>query len=203
MSPEISSQGVDVHSEIAAQRAVADKILGQLHLLDPNALVAGGAPRDWYLRRIATDIDVFIHFPRQMQGQGAFGKTLGRLTGTQWVSLSRHDDSSEYEMNPGVEDVYESYVEGFKIQVIRLNHHAQLASAQFPLSLSQVTYTAGWGIYANRNFELSVKHKAIFKILPDYDDSHKYIAKIRKQFPEYEYFSSKEKFYEAVALRSL
>jgi hypothetical protein len=189
--------------EIVEQKKVADRLLGQLDILDPSVIVAGGAPRDWYLERIATDIDIFINFPRGLQGQGIFGKTLGRLTGTQWVSLSAVNDNSEYEMNAGVEDVYQSDVEGFKVQVIRLNHCAPLVTAAFPLSLSQVLYTTKGGINTSRNFELSVRHKALFKVQPHYDDQHKYIAKIRKQFPEYEYFSSKEKFYEAVAPRSL
>ena len=45
---------------IEQQKLVADKVLNQLYLICPEAIVAGGAPRDWYLGKPANDIDVYF-----------------------------------------------------------------------------------------------------------------------------------------------
>jgi tRNA nucleotidyltransferase/poly(A) polymerase len=45
---------------IDLQKIVADDVLEKLFSIDPHAIVAGGAPRDWFMGNLASDIDVFF-----------------------------------------------------------------------------------------------------------------------------------------------
>jgi tRNA nucleotidyltransferase/poly(A) polymerase len=49
---------------IAWQQSVADALLARLEAIDPHCIIAGGAPRDWYLGRQAKDLDVYLYIPR-------------------------------------------------------------------------------------------------------------------------------------------
>lgn len=48
---------------IAEQQGIADEILVLLTRLDPNVVIAGGAPRDWMLGNLAADLDIYIYIP--------------------------------------------------------------------------------------------------------------------------------------------
>lgn len=48
---------------IEKQKAIADEVLGCLETLCPHTILAGGAPRDWYLGNPANDLDIYIHLP--------------------------------------------------------------------------------------------------------------------------------------------
>jgi len=45
--------------EITNEKKLAQGVLAKLHVIDPDACVAGGAPRDWELNNTCNDIDIF------------------------------------------------------------------------------------------------------------------------------------------------
>lgn len=47
--------------DIQAQRILADNILDKLKVISPYAILAGGAPRDWYLLTQANDLDFYLY----------------------------------------------------------------------------------------------------------------------------------------------
>lgn len=61
-------QNLEVHRD---QRELAETILRAVRHIDRHAIIAGGAPRDWYLGMRANDIDIFIN-------SGVFN-SLGRV----------------------------------------------------------------------------------------------------------------------------
>jgi len=48
-------------SLIEQQRQSANAVLDKLRCLDSRAIIAGGAPRDWYFSKLANDIDIFYY----------------------------------------------------------------------------------------------------------------------------------------------
>jgi hypothetical protein len=46
---------------IQEQRVLADSILDKLKVISPYAILAGGAPRDWYLETQANDLDFYLY----------------------------------------------------------------------------------------------------------------------------------------------
>lgn len=58
-SPDFSKYSYDdfrIHS-------VAMDVFNQLKRIDPNTILAGGAPRDWYFGTIPSDYDIYIKVP--------------------------------------------------------------------------------------------------------------------------------------------
>lgn len=57
----------DTRRTIKKQKAVAKMVLEQLAFLDDNAIVAGGAPRNWEQGKAAVDIDVYFYIDPSRQ----------------------------------------------------------------------------------------------------------------------------------------
>ena len=45
---------------IDQQKLTADGILGILEQFNPDCILAGGAPRDWYMGNPCNDLDIFV-----------------------------------------------------------------------------------------------------------------------------------------------
>lgn len=187
--------------EIMDQMKYADAALYRIQIIDPKARVAGGAPRNWALDLEANDIDIFMKCPRSQQTMTDLQQTLRKLIPGDWESIEPPtiNDSSEYKMNSDVEDVFELEAgqERPKIQVIRLSTSTTCLFENFPLSISKIWYHNG-EIHTTKDFDISVKHKVIYKTMEEYSDTHPYIKKVRDAFSDYRYFSSKIEFLETL-----
>lgn len=180
--------------KIAMQKAVADKCLSMIELIDPTAIVAGGAPRDWYFGKEASDIDIFFYFRTdlclsvvefQLQQIGFFGLK----------SLGKHEletDESQYSKNPSLRYVWETEVDGEVVQLILMDSPTFLgAVSRFPLNICRIWYKTGQ-INLTQDFKRAVRWKAIVKCGNLYADSDRYLEKIKSKFPEYGFYSSYE-----------
>jgi hypothetical protein len=81
------------NSMITEQQNVADSILKKLSAIDKNVILAGGAPRDWYFKHSATDLDFYL------KGNGWSTQMLKQLLtdklGTEVVFCSKYRDVNE------------------------------------------------------------------------------------------------------------
>lgn len=192
---------------IELEKQFAHTCLREIELIDPHAIVAGGAPRDWYLGRQCSDIDIFMYSPLNQQSSSKLLKTLERLMGGNWrrmygehVAATPDEMTSEYKMNPDVIDVFErqAFDTQPKLQVVRLSSPPYNVIDNFPLSISKVWFKNNT-MHHTRDFNLTMKHKAIFKTLDQYADSHPYIRKVVDKFPDFNYYSSELAFLRSVA----
>ena len=176
---------------IEHQKWAADTMLDKLYSIDPFAIVAGGAPRDWTFGKLASDIDIFFHC-----GQNTLTTIDARLesVGVAYTELKLGGSIPEwYKRNPHLKGVYCLEIEGVKVQLMRMDEPTFGAVLpHFPLSICHTWYK-NKTIHLERHFKRSVKHKAIYKTSEIYNDSHAYIEKILKKFPEYKYYTNLEK----------
>jgi len=56
---------------IEFQQKVANHLLFNLELIAPHAILAGGAPRDWYMGNIANDLDFYFSLPEGLSSSVA------------------------------------------------------------------------------------------------------------------------------------
>lgn len=176
---------------ILAQQNLATRLLDDIFSLDPYAIVAGGAPRDWYLGTEASDIDIFL-YPHPRWGTGLFEKLLKKHIGSSVQAVGPRDDDLQYKMNPHLKTVYNATIEGESVQFMRMTEPTQRSVIpHFPLSLSKVWFKGG-KIHPYPIFTKSVQEKIIVKTHEGYADIHRYIEKIQNKFPDYRYFSSAE-----------
>lgn len=184
-------------SRIEKQKRVADIILEKLTAVDPYAIVAGGAPRDWYFNKEATDIDVYIHVSLNVLNKDV--KRQIEVCG--FTVLSEKDGKNipeDYKLNPNIRTVINTTLEGEDIQImVMLKPTFDSVVDKFAVSLSKIWYKNG-KVNITKDFEISVKHSVMYKCSDLYGDSHKYIQKLKNKFPEFKYFASKSEMVDYV-----
>ncbi len=174
---------------IEQQKQIADEILEKIFLMDSYAIVAGGAPRDWYFNRVAEDIDVFFYENVTTEQTEKKLKKAGFeiLRTNSGESLPNH-----YKMNPNLATVFDCLYEGEKIQFLKMNKPTfKSVVPQFPLSICKAWYKNG-KLCVDTDFKRAVKHNAIVKTNTLYANEHVYLQKILSKFPEYTYHESWE-----------
>lgn len=177
-------------NKIEKQKQVADVVLEKLTAIDPYCIIAGGAPRDWYFGKEATDIDVYVYV-----NPGILNKDVKRqIQACGFVILSEKDGKNipeDYRLNPDIKTVVNTSLDGEDIQImVMMNPTFKCVVDKFALSLSKAWYKNG-KIRTTKDFEISVKHRVVYKCSDLYGDSHKYVQKIKSKFPDFKYFDSK------------
>ena len=98
---------------VASQKIVARKVLAMLEVLDPNCILAGGAPRDWWRGVPASDLDFYIHFNH---GSEHVERSLKAIGFTNLKMLG--EDRPEYRGINGLRYVFETKVDGMTVQIM-------------------------------------------------------------------------------------
>jgi hypothetical protein len=185
-------------SIIKLQQAYADTVLAMIEHLDPFAIIAGGAPRDWYLGREATDLDVYFHpnpswNPKIVKAQirEAGFELLDRKPSEEHV-----EGWQQYLANECLKAVYTPVNTAMKVQLMWMSEPTfESVLPQFTLNLSRAYYKSK-KITTDSTFDFGVRNKAIIRTNSTYIDNDRYIDKIRTKFPEYSYYSSKAAYFD-------
>lgn len=178
--------------QIDLQKAVADEVLQIIENVDPTAIVAGGAPRDWYFNNLATDIDVFFHFRKDLSTTRIQGILEG--LGLNVYRKNQGDGLPEiYKKNPMLRCVYDLEYGGEQVQLLlMLEPTFKSVINHFPLNICKVWYKHST-IETTQDFLRAVKHRSIVKVSPVYANGDKYVEKIKAKFPDFKYYDSYEK----------
>lgn len=182
---------------IVEQKLVAKKVLDKIKALDSRAIIAGGAPRDWYFGNLANDIDIFYFFEtntyclQDIRQQLNILKCLLNIEDikvlgidprnqAQWV-----DDFSNYIENPDIRNVYEATIDNVKFQFICLTkRNVQVGS--FAYNMCQAWSNGVW-IGTSKLFDFGVKKKLLIETGTLYANTDKFKKKMINKFPDYDY----------------
>ena len=165
---------------IEHQKQVADKILDDLFLIDPYAIVAGGAPRDWHFNEEASDIDVFFHIGRAIT-TGMVNKMLSRILPAYIKCISEDDLPVSYEKNSALRCVRSYTIEGVNVQLIELHTPCWKIVDTFPVNMCKAWYK-NEKITLERDFILGEKTKLLYMTNELYGRKDKYVEKINHKF---------------------
>lgn len=86
---------------ITNEKKLAQGVLAKLHVIDPDACIAGGAPRDWELDNTCNDIDIFYEtnveydFQKQLEQALRFDFASERSEDQQKMLGWQHEDDIE------------------------------------------------------------------------------------------------------------
>jgi|SRR4028118_202838 hypothetical protein len=179
-----------MNAKIEHQKLVADKVLEKLELLDRWCIVAGGAPRDWYLGNEAKDIDVYLYDSRKTYVYASQREGLLKALG--FEIDSKHEDWTVpelYKSNHYIAHLYNSTFLGETVQIIFVSEPTFVSVIDtFPISISKVWYKGG-EVYTTDDFDRSIKHKILYKTVDSYEEDNKYLLKIREKFSDYKYLT--------------
>lgn len=114
---------------IKKQKVVAAEFLNKLRVINPAAIIAGGAPRNWEFNRPANDLDFFVQVPQGNVTSRNLEKSLETLGVTEVFNMATHSapgvvrdakaKGHQYdERMSDIHTVLEGKYQGEKIQVI-------------------------------------------------------------------------------------
>ena len=178
--------------QIQIQQVIAKEVLEALEILDPNCILAGGAPRDWYLGKPAKDLDFYF----QGLTDSALGKVIRQLSkvlgvpeesfvhlcGTQ-NPLGDGDNppyKGEYSRMKNLVRVIELEYLGIKIQFMEMSEKTFGVVEEFSCVICQFRWK-GYEVKGTKQALSSVENKVItFK--EGYGDEHKHVKKMKERF---------------------
>lgn len=184
---------------IDIQKKVADEVLDKLFLIDPYCIVAGGAVRDWYFNKSASDIDVFFHVR-----EGITFSVIERMikkAGLNVVRIRTDVSIPEwYKKNQAIKAVMDMEIDGVMVQLVLLRTPTwKSAVPHFPLSICKAWYKNGVSHY-EEEFKISVMYDTIFLTSELYNNGDAYIKKIKGKFPDMKFYHDKEKLFKDIVL---
>jgi len=187
---------------IKEQQEVAKHILQKLEIIDPCCILAGGAPRDWDLGVPANDLDFYLFLGHNsmswtMEHQL---KSIGFCAVRQIGRDSK--DSDIYKSNPNIVRVYETHIQGVKVQFIVCSKPTFGIVETFPFNMCQAWWK-GDKIHTSKAFQIGKKLGILYKCGETYAEQDRYIEKMKtrfncEKFSGYTYVTTKEKFLDAI-----
>jgi hypothetical protein len=174
---------------ISKQKRIALDVLHGLESIDPTCILAGGAPRDWFLEREASDLDFYVYYPKHLT---YYYRTLqlSRALGISEDSITVKDGGSlppNYRRNLSLECVAEFQYWDVKVQVMYMTEPTHRCVVdRFPFGICQAWWK-GDDIHVTAEFYKSLNHRVLYLLNDLYNDEDGYIQKIMSKFPDYLY----------------
>lgn len=187
-------KGIDIKPSTAvlSQKQLADEILFKISMYDPYVIVAGGAPRDWWMGRQASDIDVFINVNHTHSMSVV--ESIFKKMGFELENANHGEIAEDYKLNPYIKWVYNVKGLSHPVQLIFVTCSTFRILQEFPLNISRIWYRPECGVCATHEFVQAMDTKSIIKLSELYADGNKYIRKIREKFSEFQYYNSLDTF---------
>ena len=185
--------------QLQIEKQTAQIVLNTLCTIDKNCILAGGAPRDWYFNKPATDLDFFVYIPNSISDN-----TIIDLISNLFVidEIKNNNAYMPYIKNPNLRFVFQIGGYGVPVQIMVMNFKTDFVLDSFPLSISKIAWKDGV-LYPSEDFKLALKYNAIFQTSQGYANNTKYFNKILSKFPDKEFFTSKERMINSSDIFSL
>lgn len=164
------------------QKQIAKEVLHLLEAADPNCILAGGAPRDWWFGNIARDLDFYVYFGENTTcGED---KIRFKRLGLNVDKMSSNKHSLEYGSIPELHRVFEGNFKGETIQIMVMNKPTfGCVVDRFGCSVSKVWWK-GSNIRPTLQFLVSHVMKVNF-LEENYNSKETYVKKMSEKYPEY------------------
>ena len=107
---------------IKEQKEIADELLECLSIVCPNVILAGGAPRDWYMGNPANDLDIYLALPDLTYGSNK--RQLSKVLPEEVVTVKGEYETHSnplYKHMKHLKRIYYLRYKGIDVQIIQLN----------------------------------------------------------------------------------
>ena len=185
-------QAVEFKEKITYQQEITKKVLDKLEIIDPTCIVAGGACRDWLMRKSATDVDIFISSKSEFSNVDIALKQLKKIGFTNAESAPYNSlDEQMYRKNPDIAGVINFWEENVKFQVILCRKGTFNIVDSFPFGICQAWWkpSVSETIRTTKHFDRSLKHKALVRLQEGYGNDDFFVKKIKEKFPDWKYYT--------------
>jgi len=176
------------------QKRIAKDIMDKVKIIDPYAILAGGAPRDWYFGNLCNDLDIYYYSTGQTisvakgQLECLFpDHSITNLSERYENSVVQDEHMSMYNSMKFIRRVFETTVDGVRVQFIQLSEDRRQFDVvnAMDVSICQCWYNHYKDeIILSRNFKLTLASKIMF--LPNGNNwADKHPFKMRERFPQF------------------
>lgn len=167
---------------IQDQKDIAEKVYDALTLIDPSCVLAGGAPRDWYLGYEANDLDFYFCSTGCTVAQ--VKKQLNRV-GFEVVASVRPAQSELYASMPGLTRIWDCEFQDMKVQFIQMcdTRHRWEVVNNMDISICKAWYSQKGEVILHKDFKLTFASKVMF-LKENYRWSNKHGAKMKDRFKD-------------------
>lgn len=190
------------------QMTVAREVLDKIRTLDKKALVAGGAPRDWFCGKAAKDIDIFYWLPTYNDHAASLNSNVEQLKALFEGSIELKilgidtigakvfhnipaaevvEDYNNYQRNPDILHVFEFEYKGQTIQLISLATRG-VNVEDFAYNICQAWWD-GVKIEYTELFKVGMDKKILIETGQLYANSEAYKRKMREKFSGFTYIA--------------
>ena len=214
---------------ITKQKQAAEFVLQKIEeLFDPSAIVAGGAPRNWYFKDEAKDIDIFMCPTKKRINNEKIYDTLHTIKGLRVTRVQTGENLKEYSRNPYLKTVFKCEYTHPELDTIIPDPNGFLPNIfqhrnipikfeimwmtdpvsdcvlkTFPVNISMVSFKYG-RIITTEDFLIAVDHKIIYlNKVENIPVSYLYIDKLYTYYPNFIWLQSKPIFYDHKEVRKL
>ena len=169
-------------NKIDNQQKIAREILHSLEIIDPNCILAGGAPRNWFFNKLANDLDFYIYIPDETMFRTELRfKRLG-------LDVKHVDFTSEKWEDYGIMKhlfrIYEMEYKGEKVQIMIMREPTfNSVVYHFGVSICKFWWK-GYDVVPTNEALISIINKTLY-IKDDYSAKEIHVEKQKKYFPEY------------------
>lgn len=165
---------------IEKQKAVADEVYSKLMLADPWCVLAGGAPRDWYLGTECNDLD--FYFCSTARTLGAVRRQLDSLFGAGVFTAKCEHLCGMYKHMDSLQRIFEGKVGGMTVQLMQLHTTGEQWKVMegFSTSICKATYHSG-KITLHKEFKETLVSGTMF-LTDGYKWSDMHPNKLRERF---------------------
>lgn len=173
---------IQLVDEINNQKAAAKELLSKLEIIDPHCILAGGAPRNWFLGLPARDLDFYIHLN---ETQEATERRFKRLN----LEAKLVDYNSETWADYGVMEhlfrIYEVTYKDMEVQIMCMRESTFKSVVPcMGVSVCKFWWKGGEVIPTNEALT-SIYNKTLY-VKDDYSAKEDHVKKMIKYFPDFE-----------------
>lgn len=176
--------------DIIEQQEIAREVLHKLEIIDPNCILAGGAPRNWYLEKKANDLDFYIHTILETEAQTQLRfRRLG--IGAKLMSFDE-SRAKGYKKMQQLFRVYEFTYKEVAIQVMLMKTPTfNSVVDNFGVSVFRFWWK-GDDIKIDHSALISLASKTLY-IKEGYSEEDRYITKMKSYFPNFKVMAERDK----------
>lgn len=165
---------------IEVQKEIAKSVLKDLEVIDPDCILAGGAPRDWFFNKPANDLDFYVYVEQWQHAR--MGQRLNHLGYKDAIKLG-HDDPT-YKSLKALQEVWEFTHMGQRIQLMVMNKPTfSSVLDHFNLDTSKAWWK-GYGVRYDSEFILAHMFKVLM-VNADEPPKSAYVDKMTARYPNY------------------
>ena len=167
--------------EVIYQQNKAREVLHKLEAVDPACILAGGGPRNWFLGKVANDLDFYVWLDETEYHTALRFKRLG--LDVKLVDFAS-DAWKDYGLMKHLFRIYEGEYRGEKIQVMCMKANTfNSVVDHFGVSVCKFWWKGGKVIPTNEAL-VSLINKTLY-VADNYTAKESHVKKMVSYFPEF------------------